>query len=70
MASGNRLSLEQARSLLGQPFAAETNLGWLTGKIIAVVDRPQIVVEDQHGVIHHIVIDIVHDWAAPDPPAT
>ena len=63
--SGERMSLEQARGVLGDRVAFTAHGGqWVTGKLIAISEHPQVVVEHPDGTMGHYTLHTVEGWAA------
>lgn len=62
---GERLGLSEARDLLGHQVAFNAHGGqWVTGELVGIADRPQLMVRRADGMVEHYTLDTVDGWCA------
>lgn len=67
--SGSRMSLDDARAVLGHAVAFTAHGGqWISGQLIGIAEQPQVIVRDADGHDHHFTLSTVEGWAASPGP--
>lgn len=67
---GDHMSLEQAHGVLGHEVAFTAHGGqWVTGRLVAIAEQPQVVVEGRDGEQGHFTLHTISGWTASPAPA-